>query len=43
MPQVSLPFIRDGTPPVAARLAGDCDLEGADAGKPDCYGMCGVF
>jgi len=24
--------------PVAARLAGDCDLEGPDAGKPDCYG-----
>jgi hypothetical protein len=22
---------------VAVRLAGDSDLEGADAGKPDCY------
>jgi len=24
---------------VAARLAGGGDFEGADAGKPDCYGV----
>ena len=28
--------------PVAARLAGDSDLEGADAGEPCCYGRCAV-
>jgi hypothetical protein len=27
---------------VAVRLAGDSDLEGAVAGKPDCYGVSGA-